>query len=1080
MNYKHWKIRFAVTVALFCLTVAAFGQGTTGSISGTVKDPNGAVVAGVSVTVTSTGATTGFRSTTTTDSEGQFLISKVPPGEYSVTTSASGFKSSSIPNIEVTLEKSTPLTITLEVGSGDVTVDVNASDTVQIELATTNLNTSFTKNVINSLPKGTTFESLLKIAPNVRLEPRAGGFQIDGASGAENVYVIDGQEVTNFRTGTLNAANLISTDLVSEVQVKSTGLAAEYGGATGGVVNVVTLGGNNRWSGSFGAAFIAAKLQGNSRPTLNRWSVPAGGNPGEYEYFQGNKPGGTSWFPTARISGPILKDKLWFSATYAPQIFVGDLRVDYYSGRNPNTRVLTESIDYSAKRTLNNALLRFDAQPTSKVRFNVNLLWNPVVDDGLLPADNEGLAGVPQSADFGGQVGLLRGAAYLKQEGGRQNSNNINGQVSWTPTSSMVLNFRAGRTFLNEKLGSYGQPTTTRYICSATNGGIPAGAGCLSGFTNFGSNFQIPYDVSTRTTFDGDSSLLFNGAGQHNLKFGYQYNRLSNSTDQGYKPYGIVTLWYGLGIDNFLGSAPTPGNIGAGRLRRFGTIGSANSANQAIFFQDSWQIAKRLTLNLGLRLESENVPTFNPANPGIKFGWGDKLAPRLGASYDLTGDGKTKLFASYGWFYDRFKYELPRGSFGGDFFRDDYFELFASRGTAYTSYTLANILGTVPDQPGGNCPGAFPSTPLPSLGNGYSVCQIDNRIPSNLVGGDIFTSGGVDPDLKAARQSEYTFGVERQLTSVLMFSGRFTHKSVDRAIEDIGFPTASGSEAYIIGNPGFGLAAETASSNGYLATKAVRRFDALEFRIDKRLSSRYFFSASYTWSRLFGNYSGLASSDEAGRTAPNVNRFFDLPFLGYTANGVADNGLLATDRPHVFKAFGGYTFNWNDSKTNTTDFSFFTSIQSGTPLTTQYNFYNATAILNERGDLGRTEMFTETDFQVSHNYKFGRDGRITFQPFLNIRNLFDERNETGRVTLISPVNFTASTLRAGGCPATVCADEVTSIQRIFNGGTKSYIDTYLAGGGVAATIAARKSNVFNLTNAFQAPREVRFGFRVFF
>ena len=360
--------------------------------------------------------------------------------------------------------------------------------------------------------------------------------------------------------------------------------------------------------------------------------------------------------------------------------------------------------------------------------------------------------------------------------------------------------------------------------------------------------------------------------------------------------------------------------LGAGRIRRFGTIGTASSKNQALFLQDSWQIANRLTLNLGVRIENENVPSFNASNPGITFGWGDKIAPRLGGSYDLTGNGKSKLFASYGWFYDRFKFELPRGSFGGDFYRDDWFEILPSRGVAYNSYTLANILGTVPDQPGGNCPAVFPTTPLPSLGNGYSVCQFDFRIPSNS-GSGILVGGALDPNIKAARQSEYTFGFERQLSSVYLFSARYSHKNVDRAIEDIGFPTASGSEAYIIGNPGFGLAAETATANGYKATKAQRRFDAIEFRLEKRLSKNYFFNASYTWSRLFGNYSGLASSDEAGRSSPNVNRFFDLPFLGYTANGTPDNGLLATDRPHVFKGFAGYTFDWMGSKTNATDFS---------------------------------------------------------------------------------------------------------------------------------------------------------------
>ncbi|MBJ6966122.1 hypothetical protein JG634_19185, partial [Vibrio cholerae] len=91
---------------------------------------------------------------------------------------------------------------------------------------------------------------------------------------------------------------------------------------------------------------------------------------------------------------------------------------------------------------------------------------------------------------------------------------------------------------------------------------------------------------------------------------------------------------------------------------------------------------------------------------------------------------------------------------------------------------------------------------------------------------------------------------------------------IDRAIEDIGIPTPEGSEAYIIGNPGFGLAEEIARQFGYPTVKAIRKYDALELRLDKRLSRNYYFNANYTYSRLYGNYPGLANSFEAGRTSP--------------------------------------------------------------------------------------------------------------------------------------------------------------------------------------------------------------------
>ena len=495
--------------------------------------------------------------------------------------------------------------------------------------------------------------------------------------------------------------------------------------------------------------------------------------------------------------------------------------------------------------------------------------------------------------------------------------------------------------------------------------------------------------------------------------------------------------------------------------------------SHALFAQDNWTVNNRFRLNLGVRIENETVPNFgSTGSQAIKFGWGDKISPRIGGAFDLTGNGKSKIFASYGWFYDRFKYELPRGSFGGDFFRRDFFELFPARGVAYTSYTLANVIGNFTDPIGGQCP-IVGST-------GYSVCQFDFRIATNLAGANIFETGAVDPDLKAARQSEYTFGFEQRVSNDSLFSARYTHKNVDRAIEDIGVFTPQGSEAYIIGNPGYGLHCEVASDANLPCAKAERKYDAVEVRYDKR-ATNYFFNASYTWSRLFGNYSGLASSDEGGRTSPGVNRFFDLPPLGFTADGDPDNGRLATDRPHVFKAYGGYSFNWNDTNVNRTTVTAFTTMQSGTPLTTIYNLYGlGTTILNGRGDLGRTEMFTETDFSVNHRYKFGRDNRFTLEGYLNITNLFDEKNALTAQTNISNTTFTGggatAPLVVGGC--TTCATEGSTFNTIFNGpGLRTFVNNFLTLRGTSAT---GRLNDYGLANGYQAPRGVRFGFRVFF
>ena len=229
-------------------------------------------------------------------------------------------------------------------------------------------------------------------------------------------------------------------------------------------------------------------------------------------------------------------------------------------------------------------------------------------------------------------------------------------------------------------------------------------------------------------------------------------------------------------------------------------------------------------------------------------------------------------------------------------------------------------------------------------------------------------------------------------------------------------------------------------------------------------------------------------------TRPNVNRFFDLPPLGYTANGEPDNGRLSTDRPHVFKAYAGYSFDWADNGINRTTVSAFTTIQSGTPLTTIYNLYSlGTTILTGRGDLGRTEMFTETDLAVSHKYKFGRDARFGLEPFVEIRNLFDENNVLTTQASISTVNFNYSQITQGGC--TTCtvlypvghpqagqvnagASELATFQTIFNGsGVQQFVRNYLTANAGTST---GQLNDFNQPNRFQNGRDVRFGFRFTF
>jgi hypothetical protein len=401
----------------------------------------------------------------------------------------------------------------------------------------------------------------------------------------------------------------------------------------------------------------------------------------------------------------------------------------------------------------------------------------------------------------------------------------------------------------------------------------------------------------------------------------------------------------------------------------------------SLYVQDTWTVANRLTLNLGVRTERETIPSFSPqiAPTAFNFGYGDKIAPRLGASFDIFGDGKLKAFGTWGLYYDWVKYELARGSYGGDKWNIFYRSL-----DTLDVYNLNTS----------NMPGSDlwnPSVPGASR---------DRRVPN-------FDS--TDPNIKPMYQNSTNVGIEYQVTPTTVFGATYVHNSLTRTIEDLG-GVVNGNEVYVIGNPGEGIGAITPSSGltkPFPTPTPVRQYDGVELTLNRRFSKSWFGSANVTISRLYGNYAGLGKSDEIttpttgvssanaqqqtgtiARPGTSVGRDWDLDEILWDSHGNLNVlGRLATDRPVVAKFYGAYSFPFG------TQIGVFEYAGSGTPISTYVNTTNQIPVfVNGRGDMGRTPMLSRTDLLISHELTMMRDRKLRLE--LNIINLFNQKTVT--------------------------------------------------------------------------------------
>ena len=252
------KNAVAALMVIGCFALAtghAVAQERFGGLTGVVTDTSDAVLPGATVTITS--KNTGAARTVVTGSDGAYMVSDLEPGRYVVTVELSGFSRVEVRDVSILLGKTLKVDAPLKVGDFAEVVQVTAEDAPAIDLRSTLVAHNVTAEEIDRLPKGRSFQSIALTAPSVNSGEIEGGFQVNGASGAENAFTVDGV-VTNSLINGQSRQNTVF-EYLQEVQVKTAGIGAEYGGALGGVISAVTKSGGNTFRGEATTTTRAAR-----------------------------------------------------------------------------------------------------------------------------------------------------------------------------------------------------------------------------------------------------------------------------------------------------------------------------------------------------------------------------------------------------------------------------------------------------------------------------------------------------------------------------------------------------------------------------------------------------------------------------------------------------------------------------------------------------------------------------------------------------------------------------------------------------------------------------------------------------
>ena len=883
------------------LGAEAYAQGTS-VLQGTVTDASsGAKLADVVVTASS--PATQEPQMTVTDSDGFYRLPGLPPGRYTIRIEKEGYRPYSRADLDVSLDRQYRVNIAAQPESMSSEEIVISGLPPIIDIGSVNqgvvLNSQFMDRIPIVSQGPTNFSAMAELAPQARMD--LGGVAFSGATSPENSYTVDGVSVRGNSSG--NNSGIVPLGFIDQTNIVTGGFQAEVGRTTGGAIRAITRSGSNEFKGELRVNFTPGGL----RPMPK--AVRSMGDAYAYQISVLSN----AFDISASYSGPILKDRLWFFVGLNPARVSNEqiLWLESYKINADKSDYLYEN-DGSIQVTSIDGTRRSRFDETWSIPYiaKLTLLLAPnhtltLTNNGAYEATNIPYAMFPNGpkefiAWNGGSMShLFTNTLLLQYQGSFLNKKLLTqGQVSWfrvsnwstfsdgssmhhappgsaTGTPSMIVRYRNNK---GEFMGMNELPWLTSFYDAATRARITAACEplregnlklrrCPLTSIQMGGGGMLLESSSDTVQASFSLTYLMQVLGHHVWKAGLDYEWLRIQTFKGYSG-GFVFSDYKLDVTVLRAFGYLTGPDQVQVVKNFTTVASSHQI--AWYLQDSWSILDKVTLNAGVRFDNQQIMRTD-GSLGITLN--NQIAPRVSLIWDPTQQGRSKVYAGYGRYFESVPLSMGDRQLNGE--------------------PMFNVA---------HSPKRLGCDPINNFGSMYTDCPggssekisstFRNPLLSHKYGFPGTTVSRVDPDLRPQNSDEILAGAEYEIFRDARLAASYTRRWMDYVIEDVSFDESA---TYLIANPGYGLAKTF--------PKAVRNYNAVTAEFSKAFSSGWQTQASYTWMTLTGNYEGLINTSNGQVADANVTTAFDLVSLLKNANG-----RLPGTQTHSIKLHGGKEF----------------------------------------------------------------------------------------------------------------------------------------------------------------------------